>query len=177
MLRSPCACDTWEASKHGVGVVPSVENLQRVPVLLRDKADHLDLRQRQKEVRKKRCNFTHENLNLLWRTKGLPSRYRGGIFKMWVLRPGSCDLRSQCRKTSHTICLPTNNHGFKYISCVAMLRKSTCRRSSFLSPRQGINYINFHLCKWHLHCICGATLAKHLEIEEKRSNGAQLIIR
>lgn len=38
-------CDTWEAPKHGVGVVSSIKNLQRVPVLLCDKADHLYLRE------------------------------------------------------------------------------------------------------------------------------------
>lgn len=36
---------TWEAAKHGVSVVSSVEHLQRVPVLLCDKADYLNLRQ------------------------------------------------------------------------------------------------------------------------------------
>lgn len=35
--------NTREAAKHGVGVVSSVKHLQRVPVLLCDKADHLDL--------------------------------------------------------------------------------------------------------------------------------------
>lgn len=41
---------TWKAAKHGVGVVSSIENLQRVPVLLRDKADYLDLRQQGERV-------------------------------------------------------------------------------------------------------------------------------
>lgn len=47
--------NTWEAAKHGVSVVSSVKNLQRVPILLRDKADYLDLRQwRERSLKKKK---------------------------------------------------------------------------------------------------------------------------
>lgn len=34
---------TWEAAKHGVSVVSSIENLQWVPILLCYKVDYLDL--------------------------------------------------------------------------------------------------------------------------------------
>lgn len=39
---------TWKAAEHGVSVVSSIEHLERVPVLFRDKADYLDLRQIEK---------------------------------------------------------------------------------------------------------------------------------
>lgn len=55
--------DTWEAAKHGVSVVSSVEHLQRVPVLLCDKADYLDLRQGGVRKRKKRMGFGEPSSN------------------------------------------------------------------------------------------------------------------
>lgn len=39
---------TWEAAEECVSVVASIKDLQWVPVLLRDKADYLDLRDESK---------------------------------------------------------------------------------------------------------------------------------
>lgn len=59
---------TWEAPQHGVSVVTSIKHLERVPVLLCHKANHLDLRERNRtKVKNTAASFLLSISGLYWK--------------------------------------------------------------------------------------------------------------